>query len=241
MVALSLEADVKRLVDAGLITHDWKDNPYNGMVSTSVAVLVVRPGNPQGIRTGRIWRKPGIEVITPDPATSGGAQWNVMAAYGAAFRGQVAGYAAGDDGARQFLRDLFNNVSVMDASGRDSFLTFENGIGDVAITYENEYYAGDGAGGDYTIIYPTSTILIENPVALVDTYADKHGTREVTQAFIDFLYRPEIQAIFAEDGFPSARRSCLRATPEADQARTFWAAGRDGSRTLPAARRPVHH
>ncbi len=226
VVALSLEADVTRLVDAGLITHDWKDNRYGGNVSTSVAVLVVRPGNPLEIKDWADLAKPGVEVITPNAETSGGAQWNVLAAYGAAYRGQVTGYAAGDEGARQFLHDLFSNVSVMDASGRESFLTFERGIGDVAITYENEYYAGIAAGGDYEIVYPTSTVLIENPVALVDTYADQHGTREVTQAFIDFLYRPEIQAIFAQAGFrPPVDASADTASAEPDQPRAFWAAG----------------
>ncbi len=216
VVALSLEADVTRLVDAGLITHDWKDNPYEGNVSTSVAVLIVRPGNPLGITGWADLAEPGVEVITPNAETSGGAQWNVLAAYGAAYRGQVAGYPSGDAGARQFLHDLFANVSVMDAGARESFLTFERGIGDVAITYENEYYAGIAAGGDYGIVYPTSTILIENPVALVDTYVDQHGTREVTQAFIDFLYRPEIQAIFAQAGFrpPLAAAHDVVATAE---------------------------
>jgi sulfate transport system substrate-binding protein len=201
VVALSLEGDVSRVADAGLITHDWKDNPYGGMISTSLVVFVTRKDNPKNIQDWADLAQPGIEVITPDAATSGGAQWNVMGAYGAAYRGQVQGYPDGVDGAQQFLAALFTNVSVMDSSGADSYNTFERGIGDVSITYENQYFAGKRAGDDFTVIYPTSTILIENPVALVDTYVDQHGTREVTQAFIEFLYRPEIQQIFAEDGF----------------------------------------
>lgn len=224
VVALSLEGDVQRIVDAGLITHDWRDKAYGGIISTSEVVLVVRPGNPRNIQDWADLAQPGIEVITPDAATSGGAQWNVMAAYGAAYRGQVAGYPAGADGARQFLAALFTNVSVMDTSGLESYLTFARGIGDAAITYENQFYAGQAQGDDFAVVYPASTILIENPIALVDVYADKHGTRAVTQAFIDFLYRPEIQAIFQADGFrPPVLRQSGEATPEATAA--LWPAG----------------
>ena len=221
VVGLSLEGDVNRIADAGLITHNWKDNPYGGMFSTSLVVFVVRKDNPKNIQDWADLAQPGIEVITPDAGTSGGAQWNVMGAYGAAYRGKVAGYEAGADGAQKFLADLFTNVSVMDASGADSYNTFARGIGDVSITYENQYYAGQAAGDDFTVVYPSSTILIENPVALVDTYVDQHGTRDVTQAFIDFLYRPEVQQIFADDGF---RPSVLRADSAATAA-SFWPEG----------------
>jgi sulfate/thiosulfate-binding protein len=203
IVALSIEPDITRLVDAGLITHDWKDNPYDGIVTDSLVVLAVRPDNPKNILDWADLAQEGVEVITPDPATSGGAQWNILAAYGAARRGNVEGFEAGDEGATEFLRQLIANIAVFDKDGRESFLTFERGIGDVAITYENEVYAGylKGATEDYQIIYPASTILIENPVALVDTYVDAHGTREVAQAFIDFLWSPEAQHVFAQNGF----------------------------------------
>lgn len=201
IVALSLERDVTRLVEAGLITHDWQDNIYNGMVSTSLVVIVVRPDNPLNIQGWADLVRPGIEVLTPDPATSGGAQWNVMGAYGAAYRGHVPGYAADEAGAFQFLGDLFRNVSVLDASARESVLNFSRGIGDAMITYENEYYAGIAAGDEYDIVYPASTILIENPAAIVDAYVDAHGNREAAEAFLAFLYTPEAQAIFAEKGY----------------------------------------
>ncbi|MBZ0289826.1 MAG: sulfate ABC transporter substrate-binding protein [Anaerolineae bacterium] len=203
IVGLSIEPDITRLVDAGLITHDWKDNPYQGIVSDSLVVLAVRPDNPKGINDWADIAKEGVEIITPDPATSGGAQWNILAAYGAARRGQVEGFSADDAGATDFLSKLIANVAVFDKDGRESFLTFERGIGDVAITYENEVYAGylQGAQNLYQIVYPQSTILIENPVALVDVYVDKHGTREVAQAFIDFLWSPEAQQVFAANGF----------------------------------------
>lgn len=219
IVALSLENDIKRIVDAGLITHDWQDNEYNGMVHSSVVVLVTREGNELGITDWDDIVQPGVEVVTPDPATSGGAQWNVLAGYGAALRGYVEGYEASPEGAEQFLRDLFTNVSVMDANARESYLTFERGIGDVIITYENEYYTAVAAGVNFNIVYPRSTIWIENPIAVVDVYANAHSVLEPAQAFVDFLYRPEIQAIFAEKGFrppvlPSAEEA--EATPEAE-------------------------
>lgn len=202
IVALSLEDHVTRIANAGLITTAWQDNPSNGMASTSLAVLVVREGNPQNITDWADLARPGIEVITPDPSTSGGAQWNAMAVYGAAYRGYVEGYEAGEEGALQFLTDVYTNVSVLDVDGRESFLTFERGIGDVAITYENEYYAGVLAGAtDYEIVYPRSTILIENPIAVVDVYAESHGALEAANAFVAFVATPEAQAIFAENGF----------------------------------------
>ncbi len=201
VVALSLERDVTRLVDAGLITHDWQDNPYNGMVTTSLAVFVVRPGNPEGITDWADLARDGIEVITPDPATSGGAQWNIIAAYGAAERGYVDGYDANAEGAYNYVVDLLSNVAVLDPGARESVITYSQGIGDVLITYENEYYAGIAAGDEYDIVYPSSTILIENPVAVVDSYADAHGVREVADAFVQFLYTDEAQAIFASKGY----------------------------------------
>lgn len=201
IVALSLENDVLRLVNAGLIDEGWKDNEYGGMIHSSVAVFLVRPGNPEGITDWHDLTKEGVEVLTPDPATSGGAMWNIMAAWGAAERGHVEGYDASEDGAKQYLTDLFTNVTVMDKGARESLVNYETGVGDVAITYENEYYAGIASGSEYDVIYPASSILIENPVAVVDTYAEKHGTTEVAEAFVEFLYTPEAQAIFAEAGF----------------------------------------
>ena len=205
IVALSIEPDVTRIADAGLITHDWKANAYQGFVADSVVVLVVRPDNPKAINGWADIVKEGVEVITPDPATSGGAQWNILAALGAVRHGQVEGFEASDAGVQDYLSKLIPNLAVLDKDGRSSFLTFENGIGDVAITYENEAYAGLIKGGEYKVIYPQSTLLIENPVALVDTYVDKHGKREVAQGFLDFLWSAEAQRAFAQNGYrPSA-------------------------------------
>jgi sulfate/thiosulfate-binding protein len=200
IVALSLEADVNRIADAGLITHDWKGTQYEGMVSDSIVVIAVREGNPNGIQDWADLAQPDLEILTPDPATSGGAQWNVMAAYGAATRGHVEGYDASAEGGEAFIKDLFTNVTVLDKSARDSITNYESGVGDVAITYENEVLVGQQAGQTYEYIIPTSTILIENPAALVDTYVDKHGTREVAEAFLDFLVTPDVQRIFGKHG-----------------------------------------
>ncbi len=201
VVALSLEPDVTRLVKAGLVSEDWKtDNPYGGIVTESLAVLVTREGNPLGITDWADLVKDNVQVITPDPATSGGAQWNLLAAIGAAKRGAIAGYE-GEAGIETYLRDLIPHLEVLDKDGRESFLTFARGVGDVAITYENEVFTAEAAGEVYTIVYPHSTILIENPVAVVDTYVDKHGTRAVAEAFVDFLWSPEAQSIFAQKGY----------------------------------------
>lgn len=201
VAALSLESDITRIAKADLITHDWKDTPYKGIVSASVAVLAVRPGNPKNIQDWADLAREGIEIITPNPATSGGAQWNLLAVYGAAKRGQIEGVEAGEESAFEFLTGVIKNIGVLDKDGRESFLSFERGIGDVAITYENEYYAGVDNGGQYEIIYPTSTILIENPIAYIDVYVDENGTRPAAEAFVNFTLSEAAQRIFAKHGF----------------------------------------
>ena len=201
VVALSLEADVNRIQNAGLITHDWKATENKGIVTTSVVSLAVREGNPKGISDWADLTQPGLEILTPNPNTSGGAMWNVLAVYGAALRGEVEGVPGDDpDAAFTFLTQVLRNVSVMDKAARDSILNFEMGIGDLAITYENEILVGRQSGQTYERVIPSSTILIQNPVAVVDASVDKHGTREAAEAFVDFLFTPEAQAIFARYG-----------------------------------------
>ncbi len=213
VVALSLEADIKRIVDAELITHDWQSKPYNGIVSTSVVAFVVRAGNPKAINDWGDLAKSGVEVLTPNPKTSGGAMWNILGLYGAAQRGFVTDVAKGDAAAAQtFLLQVLNNVTVMDKGARESITNFEQGVGDVAITYENEVLVGQQSGQDYELVLPSSSILIENPVAVVDRYVDQHGTREVAEAFVDFLFTPEAQAIFAKHGLRSPDPAVAEAT-----------------------------
>ncbi|HYZ46381.1 MAG TPA: sulfate ABC transporter substrate-binding protein [Actinomycetota bacterium] len=201
IVALSLGPDVDAIADEGLITHDWTQQPDGGMVSTSVVVLDVRPGNPQNIDDFDDLAKPGIEVLTPDPAASGGARWNIVGAYGAAMRG-YAGNDKGDQaGAQELLEGIFANVTVLDKTARDSIKNFESGNGDVAITYENEILTAQKAGLEDEMVIPPSTILIENPVAVVDKNSDKHCVTPVAEAFVDFLHTKEAKELYTTVGF----------------------------------------
>jgi len=139
--------------------------------------------------------------------------WNVLALYGAAKRGFIEGVNPDDDvAAQEFLLSVLNNVTVMDKGARESITNFEKGIGDVAITYENEVLVGQQSGQVYDLVIPRSTILIENPVAVIDTYVDKHGTREVADAFVDFLFTKEAQEIFAKYGLRSVDPEVASAT-----------------------------
>jgi sulfate transport system substrate-binding protein len=200
IAALSLESDVTRIAEAGLIRNEWHANQYRGIVSTSLVVIAVRQGNPLGIRDWTDLTRPGLKVLTPDPKTSGGAQWNIVALYGAALRG-FAGVPKDDPrAARGFLENVLRNVSIMDKGARESITNFEKGVGDVAITYENEILVGRQAGQQYDYVIPRSTILIENPVALVDIYVDKHGVRRVAEGFINFLWTQDAQRVFARYG-----------------------------------------
>jgi sulfate/thiosulfate transport system substrate-binding protein len=200
IAALSLEGDIEKIVEAGLITNNWKGKPNKGMVSTSVVVIAVRQGNPKAIKDWADLAQPGLNVLTPDPKTSGGAQWNINAIYGAALRG-FAGVAKDDKAAAQeFLTNVFRNVSIMDKGARESITNYEKGVGDVAVTYENEVIVGRLAGQKYEYVMPRSTILIENPVALIDKYVDQHGVREVAEAFLEFLWSQEAQRGFAKFG-----------------------------------------
>lgn len=200
VAALSLEGDIDKIAEAGLITGDWRGRPNRGMVSTSVVVLAVREGNPKAVRDWPDLTKPGLDVLTPDPKTSGGAQWNINAVYGAALRG-YAGVPKDDPAAAQgFLRSVFHNVSILDKGARESITNFEKGVGDVAVTYENEVLVGRQAGQRYEYVVPRSTILVENPVALVDRNVDNHGVREVAEAFVNFLWEKDSQLAFARYG-----------------------------------------
>src|SRR5512138_2501563 len=213
IAALSLDGDVKKIADAGLITHDWHTSPHNGMVSTSVVAFAVRKGNPKNIHDWADLAQPGLQILTPDPKTSGGAQWNILALFGAALRGKIAGVPANDEKAAiDFLKSVLKNVTVFDKGARESITNFESGTGDVAITYENEVLVGKQAGQDYEYVIPVSTILIENPVSVVDTYVDKHGTRKAAEAFVQFLFTKEAQQVFAKHGLRSLDPDVITAT-----------------------------
>lgn len=202
VAALSNAPDVDAIAKAKVITHDWTNTPTKGMITTSVVAFAVRPGNPKGIHDWSDLTRPGLQILTPNPKTSGGAQWNILALYGAALRGEVQGVAKGDTAAAlTFLKAVLKNVKVMDKDARTSITTFEQGVGDVAITYESEVLYAQQSGQHEDLIIPRSTILIQNPVAVVDAYVDRHGTRKVAEAFVAFLTTAQAQQVFAQEGY----------------------------------------
>lgn len=201
VVALALESDIDRLVEAGLVQRDWRQVPHQGILTESIVAFAVRSGNPKKIHSWKDLLQPGLAVLTPNPKTSGGAQWNVLAAYGAVLQGQVSGFPATEESAKEFLSQLLKQVTAMDKGARESILTFERGLGDVALSYENEILAGRRQGQIYELVVPNSTILIQNPIALVNRNVDLHSNRDLAEAYLDFLYSQEAQEIFAKHGF----------------------------------------
>jgi sulfate/thiosulfate-binding protein len=192
VTAFSLEPDVTRLVEAGLVEEGWADNEYDGMVTDSVVVFAVRKDNPKGIQTWNDLIREDVEVITPNPFTSGGARWNLMAAYGAQRE-----LGKSHEEAVEFLGQLLSNTAVQDKSAREALQTFVGGKGDVMIAYENDAITAQQNGEELDYVIPEQTILIENPVAVVT----ESGNQEKAQAFVDFLRGPEAQRIFAEKGY----------------------------------------
>jgi sulfate/thiosulfate-binding protein len=192
VAALSLAPDVSKLADAGLVAKSWDAGPLHGMVSRSVVVLVVRKGNPKGIKGWDDLIRPGVSVLTPNPLSSGGARWNVMAAYGAQIKAGKTQAQALD-----YLKQLFGHVAVQDPSAAASLQTFSRGVGDVLISYENEAIAARDHGQAVDWLVPGSTILIENPIAVVSS--GKH--QQTAEAFVDFLRSKPAQEIFAKHGY----------------------------------------
>ncbi len=198
VVTLALGYDIDAIAEkARLIPADWQKRlPNNSSPYTSTIVFLVRKGNPKGIKDWSDLVKPGISVITPNPKTSGGARWNYLAAWAYALKQP----GANEDTARNFVAKLYKNVPVLDSGARGSTTTFvERNIGDVLIAWENEaLLAIKEIGKDrFEIIVPSLSILAEPPVALIDKFVDKHGTRAVAQAYLEFLYTPEGQEIAA--------------------------------------------
>jgi sulfate/thiosulfate transport system substrate-binding protein len=192
VVALSLEPDMTKLVEAGLVDRGWNRDRFKGFVTKSVVVFAVRPGNPTSIRTWDDLTRPGVEVITPNPFTSGGARWNVMAAYGAQLE-QGKSEQEGVD----YLKRLFRNVPVQDKSARESLQTFTSGKGDVLLAYENEAIAARQKGEQLEYVIPDETIQIENPIAV----AKESSNPRRAAAFVDWLRSEPAQRIFARDGY----------------------------------------
>ncbi len=197
VVTLALAYDVDAVARAGLIKPNWRTRlSHNSAPYTSTIVFLVRKGNPKGIRDWGDLTKPGLQIITPNPKTSGGARWNYLAAWGYALRKP----GGSDTKARQFVSDIFKAVPVLDSGARGATNTFvQRGIGDVLLAWENEaYLALKAASGKFEIVSPPVSILAEPPVAVVDAVVDRNGSRALAEAYLQFLYTPAGQDIAAK-------------------------------------------
>lgn len=198
IVTLALAYDIDAIADKGLLPETWQKRlAYNSSPYTSTIVFLVRKGNPKGIKDWSDLVKPGVQVITPNPKTSGGARWNFLAAWGWAQR-KLGSEAA----AKDYTTRLFKNVPVLDSGARGSTTTFvERGIGDVLIAWENEALLAtrELGKGKFQIVVPSVSILAEPPVAWIDKNVTKHKTEKVAKAYLQFLYTPEAQELIAKN------------------------------------------
>jgi sulfate/thiosulfate transport system substrate-binding protein len=192
VVAFSLEPDVTSLVQKGLVAKSWNKNKYKGMVTRSVVVFVLRDGNPKHIRGWDDLIRPGVQVVTPNPFTSGGARWNVMAAFGAQLRsGKTPKQAVA------YLQKLFKHVVAQPSSAREALQTFLAGRGDAMLAYENEALFAQQKGQSVQFVIPKATILIENPIAVTS----KSSHKAEANTFVNYLHTLAAQKIFAENGY----------------------------------------
>ena len=199
VVTLALAYDIDAIGERGLLAKNWQQRlQHNSTPYSSTIVFLVRKGNPKGIKDWNDLVKPGISVISPNPKTSGGARWNYLAAWGYALKKP----GGSEVSAKEFVANLYKNVPVLDSGARGSTVTFaERGIGDVLITWENEaYLALKEFGADkLDIVTPSVSILAEPPVTVVDKVVDRHGTRKVAHAYLEFLYTDEAQDLIAKN------------------------------------------
>ena len=201
VVTFSLEPDVTRLVDAGLVAKDWASTPSKGLVTTSLVSFIVRKGNPKNIKTWDDLLKPGVKVLTPNPFTSGAAKWNLLAAYGAKSDG-----GKDDKAGLDYLRELITeHVKVQDKSGREALQTFTSGTGDVLLSYEYEATTAQKKGEKVDFVTPPDTIKIENPIAVTEKaapaakeFVDFVLSKAGQEKFADWGYRPVNQEVFDE-------------------------------------------
>ncbi len=197
VVTLALAYDIDAIAQKGLMAADWqKKLGYNSAPYTSTIVFLVRKGNPKKIKDWDDLVKPGVGVITPNPKTSGGARWNHLAAWGYALNK----FGSDQAKAEEFVAALYKNVPVLDSGARGATITFaQRGLGDVLLAWENEaILAQKEFGGGFEIVTPSTSILAEPPVAVVDKVVDRRGTRAVAEAYVNYLYTPEAQATIAK-------------------------------------------
>ncbi|HOK46167.1 MAG TPA: sulfate ABC transporter substrate-binding protein [Bryobacteraceae bacterium] len=199
VVTLALAYDIDAIAErAGLLPRNWQTRlPHNSSPYTSTIVFLVRQGNPKRIKDWNDLVRPGVSVITPHPKTSGAARWGYLAAWGYALRQ----YGKDENKAKEFVARLFRNVPVLDSGARGATTTFvERGIGDVLLSWENEAYLAinELGKGRFEVVIPSTSILAEPPVAVVDKVANRHGTAQVARAYLEYLYTPEGQEIAAK-------------------------------------------
>ena len=199
VVEFSLEPDMQRLVDAGIVSSGWDQNQYKGIVTDSVVTLMVRPGNPKHITSFDDLARSDVDVIDPNPATSGGARWNIMAIYGS----QIA-EGKSPAQAQDFVKKVLANTSVQDSSARDSLNTFASGKGDVLVGYENDAIQAKKDGVKLEYVTPASTILIENPIAVTK------DAPSAAQKFVSYLYTDPAQQAFADAGYRPVVKSVFQ-------------------------------
>jgi sulfate transport system substrate-binding protein len=210
IVFLSTADDVNLLVDKGLVDANWNKQSYNGIAADTVVVFAVRNGNPKHIRAWSDLIKPGVQVLTPNPFSSGSAKWNVLAAYGAQRR-----LGKSDKQATDYVKQLFKHVVAQDTSGRNATNTFLSGKGDVLITYESEAIASRMNGQDIQYVIPRQSMLIELPIAVLKNSSNK----DVANRFIRFTKTPRAQDLFAQYGFRPVVSSVLKRYAEKYPAR----------------------
>jgi sulfate/thiosulfate transport system substrate-binding protein len=201
LVDFSLEPDMTALVEAGKVAQNWNTGPTKGIISTSVVSIATRPGNPENIQSFDDLLTKDVEIITPNPATSGGAKWNIMAIYGSQIEAGKSEQEALDA-----VATVISKTSVLDDSARDSLQTFASGKGDVLIGYENEAIQAQDEGVELEYVLPASTIKIENPAAVTTEAQDP----KAAQAFLDFILTDEGQQIFADYGYRPVTESVLQ-------------------------------
>ncbi len=194
---LALGLDTNKLVKAGLVESGWEQKfPNRSIVSQSVVAIVVREGNPKNIQTWADLGQPGVQVITADPKTSGIARWNLLTLWHAAIQS-----GANEAQAIEFLTSVFRNVPILARDAREATDIFAKGQGDVLLNYENEVLLALEKGEKLEYIVPETNLAITHPIAIVDRNVEKHGNREVVEAFVNFLYTPAAQREFAKAGF----------------------------------------
>ncbi|QQE67586.1 sulfate transporter substrate-binding protein (plasmid) [Leptolyngbya sp. BL0902] len=198
VLAQNLETNITVLVDAGLVSEDWATRlPNNAAPASTVMALVVRPDNPKNIQNWSDLSRDGIEIVAINPKTSGNARWGVLGGFGSVLKDE------GEGAAQTYLDSLVQNIRVLESGGREATDAFVNqGIGDVMVNFENEIlFTNQAQGSDTPYVVPPTNVAVDFPVTVVDAVVDARGTRDVAEAFVEFLFTPLAQEIYAKAGY----------------------------------------